>query len=164
MDKVYNVTTFIISGPLQGVYRAVPPAQAYVPGPYQPPIYWAPPTQRAYPAATQQAYPNTLQQAYLAATQLQNPYALPMQQVPANPTNIKIEALTAMVNKFSKMLKTAIETQQGISKPRNTGLHPTGATRSLCNFCSGTGHFIKDCRVVTEYCRVVSASTALMAR
>jgi hypothetical protein len=111
------VTTFIISGPLQGVYRAVPPAQAYVPGPYQPPTYWAPPTQPAYPAATQQAYPNTLQQAYLAATQLQNPYALPMQQVPANPTNIKIEALTAMVNKFSKMLKTAIETQQDGTAP-----------------------------------------------
>jgi hypothetical protein len=154
MDKVYNMTTFIIGGPPQGVYGAVPPAQVYAPGPYQPPTYWALPTQPTYLAATQQAYPNPSLQAYPAATQPQNPYTPPMQQVPADPTNVKIEALMAMVNKFGKMLKTAIEIQQGGSKPRNVGLRPTSATRSLCNFCSGTSHFIKKCRVVTEYCRV----------
>jgi hypothetical protein len=152
MDNVYNATTFIIGGLLQGVYGAAPPMQVYALGPYQPPTYWAPPTQPAYLAASQQAYPDPSPQAYPAAAQPQNPYAPPAQQVPADPTNVKIEVLTAMVNKFSEMLKTAIETQQGSSKPRNVGPRPTGVTGLLCNFCGGTGHFIKECRVVMEYC------------
>jgi hypothetical protein len=100
MDKVYNATTFIIGGPLQGVYGAAPPTQAYVPGPYQLPTYWAPPTQPTYPAATQQVYPDPSLQVYPAAVQPQNPYTLPAQQVPADPTNIKIEAVMIHVAKI----------------------------------------------------------------
>jgi hypothetical protein len=52
------------------------------------------------------------------------------------------------------MLKTAIKTQQSSSKPRNMGLQPMGVTGTACNFCSGTGHFIRECKIIMAYSRV----------
>ena len=64
-------------------------------------------------------------------------------------TTIKIEALTAAIANLREMFKSVMD--QGRGRPRNVVPHPAGASRSTCNFCGGTGHFIRECEVVTEY-------------
>ena len=69
----------------------------------------------------------------------------------ADPTAVKIEALTAAIANLSEMFKMFLEVQQGSRQTRNTGLQPVSAAGSACNFCGGTGHFIQQCKVVAEY-------------
>ena len=72
----------------------------------------------------------------------------------ADPTAVKIEALTAVVASLGEMFKMVLQTQQESGKPRNVGPRPIGVPGSACNFCGGSGHFIRECEVVTEYSRV----------
>jgi hypothetical protein len=141
ISKVYNAANFIISGPAGSAFTTM--VQNQPAGQYQPSPYWAsPPSTYGTP------------QAYAVPPPPQNLYAPTTAQPSSDPTTIKIEALMAAVASLSEMLKTAIETQQSGSKPRNTGPRPAGATGTACNFCCGTGHFIRECKVVTEYSRV----------
>ena len=64
-------------------------------------------------------------------------------------TTIKIEALTAAITNLREMFKSAMD--QGRGRPRNTVPRPAGASGSMCNFCGGAGHFIRECEVVAEY-------------
>jgi hypothetical protein len=141
ISEVYEAANFIIGGPAGGAFTTA--VQSQPAGQYQPSPYWAlpPPT-----------YGTT--QAYTAPPPPRNPYTPPAAQPSSDPTTIKIEALTAAVASLGEMLKTAIETQQSSGKPRNAGPRPAGATGTACNFCGGTGHFIRECEVVTEYSRV----------
>ena len=66
-------------------------------------------------------------------------------------TTIKIEALTVAITNLGEMFKSAMDQSGG--RPRNTALRPAGASGSTCNFCRGTGHFIRECKVVAEYNR-----------
>lgn len=136
IDDVYDAANFIIGGPTQGAFLSTP-AQAPQAGQYQPAPYWP------------------QQQAHASPATYQSPYA-PMQAAtpaPADPATVKIKALTAAVASLGEMLKTAIEAQQGGGKPRSAGPRPAGASGAACNFCGGTGHFIRECEVVTEYNR-----------
>ena len=49
------------------------------------------------------------------------------------------------------MFKMVLEVQQGSGQPRNVGPWLVSAARSMCNFCGGTGHFIQQCEIITEY-------------
>jgi hypothetical protein len=138
INKVYNATNFIIGGPAGSAFTTAVQSQPV--GQYQPSPYWAPPLP---------TYGTP--QAYAAPPPPQNLYVPPTAQPSSDPTTIKIEALTAAVASLGEMLKTAIKMQQSSSKPRNVGLQPAGATRTACNFCSSTSHFIKECKVITEY-------------
>jgi hypothetical protein len=109
LDDVYDATNFTIGGSGGGTLTAAPLQTSQQAGQYQPAAYWAPP-----------------QQAYNTSTSPHNTY---MQPTPnADPTMVKIEALTAAVASLGEMLKMAIDSQQGGGKPRNTGPRPTGAT------------------------------------
>ena len=65
-----------------------------------------------------------------------------------DPTQVKLEALTAAIASLSEVVKTALQaqTQQaGAAKPRNQGLAAAGTggpSQSICNFCGMLGHFI----------------------
>jgi hypothetical protein len=96
ITDVYDATNFIIGGSGGGTLAAAPLQTGQQAGQYQPAAYWAPP-----------------QQVYNAATSPQNPYARPAPPASADPTTIKIEALTAAVASLGEMLKMAIDTQQG---------------------------------------------------
>jgi hypothetical protein len=103
-------------------------------------------------------------QAYTVPPPPRNPYTPPAAQPSSDPTTIKIEALTAAVASLGEMLKTAIETQQSSGKPRNAGPRPTGVTGTACNFCGSTGHFIRECEVITEYSRVSKCKHSAVGR
>ena len=68
-----------------------------------------------------------------------------------DPTAVKIEALTTVIANLGEMFKMVLEVQQGGGQPRNAGPQPVSAAGSMCNFFSGTGHFIQQCKVVAEY-------------
>jgi hypothetical protein len=141
ISEVYKATNFIISGPTGSAFTTA--VQSQPAGQYQPSPYWAPPllTYRTM-------------QAYTAPPPPRNPYTLPAVQRSSDPTTIKIEVLMAAVASLGEMLKTAIKTQQSSGKPRNTGLRPAGVTGTTCNFCGSTSHFIRECKVITEYSQV----------
>ena len=90
--------------------------------------------------------------APLPPTYQQSPYQ-PSAPPVADPTTVKLEALTTAVASLGEMFKMVLETQQGGGKPRNAAPRPAAGGGSACNFCGGTGHFIRECEVVAEYGR-----------
>src|SRR5712692_9035029 len=67
-------------------------------------------------------------------------------------TSAKIEALMAAIASLSEMFKSTIQTQPAGARPRPPAAVGTGAPGpSICNFCSGAGHYIWECEVVNEY-------------
>ena len=83
------------------------------------------------------------------------PVASPVQ----DPTQVKLEALTAAIASLGEVVKTALQaqTQQaGAAKPRNQGPAAAGTggpSQSVCNFCRVLGHFIQECEIVEEFIR-----------
>jgi hypothetical protein len=69
----------------------------------------------------------------------------------ADPTTVKLEALTTAVASLGEMFKMVLETQQGGGKPRNAAPRPAAGGGAACNFCGGASHFIRECEVVAEY-------------
>ena len=96
----------------------------------------------------------------LALTQGTSPTALavPAQGTlsPQDPTQIKLEALTAAII-LGEMFKMALQTQTqqtGAARPRNNGPAAAGTggpSNSICNFCGILGHFIRECKIVEEF-------------
>ncbi|KAN0102406.1 hypothetical protein V8E52_011978 [Russula decolorans] len=69
--------------------------------------------------------------------------AMPTQPSPpqvADATQVKLETLTTALASLSETVKTILQTQQA-------------GPRSVCNFCSVPGHFIRECEVVEEFTR-----------
>ena len=78
---------------------------------------------------------------------------------PQDPTQVKLEALTAAITTLGEMFKTALQTQTqqtGAARPRNNGpaaAGTSGPSNSVCNFCGVPGHFIRECEIVEEFIR-----------
>ena len=78
---------------------------------------------------------------------------------PQDPTQVKLEALTAAITFLGEMFKTALQSQTqqaGAARPRNTGSSAAGTggpSTSVCNFCGVPGHFIRECEIVEEFIR-----------
>ena len=78
----------------------------------------------------------------------------PAQASPLDPNAIKIEALTQAVTSLGEMVKTVIQAQTVGARQRSTGATAAGVSASggsNCNFCGGSGHFIRECEAVVEY-------------
>ena len=76
-----------------------------------------------------------------------------------DPTQVKLEALTAAIASLGEVVKTALQaqTQQaGAAKPRNQGPAAAGTgglSQSICNSCGVPGHFIQECEIIEEFIR-----------
>ena len=79
----------------------------------------------------------------------------PSVTAPTSHADVKIEALTAVVVSLSEMFKAVIETQQsgGGNSARALVVRAPNPSRTTCNFCGVTGHFIRKCEIVAEYMR-----------
>ena len=78
----------------------------------------------------------------------------PAQASPPDPNAIKIEALTQAVTSLGEMVKTVVQAQTVGARQRSTGAAAAGVSASggsNCNFCGGSGHFIRECKTVAEY-------------
>ena len=78
----------------------------------------------------------------------------PAQVSPPDPNAIKIEALTQAVTSLGEMVKTVIQVQTVGARQQSTGAAAVGVSASRgsnCNFCRGSGHFIRECKAVVEY-------------
>ena len=76
-----------------------------------------------------------------------------------DPTQVKLEALTAAITSLSEVVKNAIQlqTQQvGAAKPKTQGpiaARMGGLSQSICNFCGIPEHFIQECEIVEKFIR-----------
>ena len=76
------------------------------------------------------------------------------QASPLDPNTIKIEALTQAITSLGEMVKTVVQVQTVGARQRSTGAAAAGVSAfggSNCNFCGGSGHFIRECEAVAEY-------------
>jgi hypothetical protein len=86
-------------------------------------------------------------------------FSAPVTSPVQDPTQVKLEALTAAIASLGEVVKTALQaqTQQaGAAKPRNQGPAAAGTggpSQSVCNFCGVPGHFIRECEIVEEFIR-----------
>ena len=77
----------------------------------------------------------------------------PPAQAVQDANSMKIEALTTAIASLGEMFKMVFKVQQAGGKPMNVAPQPAGGSASICNFCGGAGHFIRECKVVAEYNR-----------
>ena len=93
---------------------------------------------------------------------------------PPDPNTVKLEALTAAVATLGDMFKTAMQDrlaqsqpqyQPGV-KPRSSGITAVGLSgpNNSCNFCGGSGHFIRECEAVEQLTKAGKVKRGLDGR
>ena len=85
--------------------------------------------------------------------QFQDTLTSPPIHAPPSSSSVKQEDLTSFFDKFASTLLKALASQNipsaSTNPTRSPYVHPDG--KSHCNFCGGTEHFIRDCKVVERY-------------
>jgi hypothetical protein len=131
LGHIYDAVSHVLMGSasisLAQTQPQVPPAQYYAP--YQPATYAANPT-------------------------------ILTNNSPPDPMEAKVESLATSVATLSDMFKKAMQDRLGPSqsqyqpgvKPRSSGITAVGLSgpNNSCNFCGGSGHFIRECEAVEQ--------------